>query len=110
MSVRSTNVYEEQSLGIFHEGVDEEHAFDPSGPRLSVWGRYLAMHARQQLAFGMSLETLVRLILIRAVDMWWLALSLFLICIIEKNELENPNNFSWFTIFSISTYPRSLEF
>lgn len=60
MSVRSTNVYEEQSLGIFHnEEFDEEHAFNPSGPRFSVWSRYLTMHARKQLAFGVSLESLV---------------------------------------------------
>jgi len=54
MSVRSTNVYEEQSLGVFHEqALDEENTFEPSGPRLTVWSRYLAMHARKQLAFGM---------------------------------------------------------
>lgn len=55
-SVRSTNVYEEQSLGIFHDAEDEEEAeegFETSGvPRISVWSRYLAMHARRQLAFG----------------------------------------------------------
>jgi len=56
MSVRSTNVYEEQSLGIFNEDddQDEEQKFEASGPRLTVWSRYLAMHARRQLAFGMS--------------------------------------------------------
>ena len=52
-SVRSTNVYEEQSLGIFHDIEDEiEEGFETSGPRMSVWSRYLAMHARRQLAFG----------------------------------------------------------
>ncbi|KIM40298.1 hypothetical protein M413DRAFT_176376 [Hebeloma cylindrosporum] len=85
MSVRSTNVYEEQSLGIFNEEVDEEEDFEPSGPRMTVWSRYLAMHARRQLAF----------------DMWWLAFSLFVICIIEKNNLENPANFGWFDIFRL---------
>lgn len=34
---------------------------------MTVWGNYLAMHARKQLAF----------------DMWWLGLALFLLCIIE---------------------------
>lgn len=51
--MRSTNVYEEQSLGIYHE--DEEEPEDTSlleGSRVSVWGRYLARHARMQLAFG----------------------------------------------------------
>lgn len=54
-SVRSTNVYEEQSLGLFQEDEDsdeEEEGFQPIGPRVTVWSRYLAMHARRQLAFG----------------------------------------------------------
>jgi len=46
-------VYEEQSLGIFPEETQVgEEGFENSGPRVSVWSRYLAMHARQQLAFG----------------------------------------------------------
>ncbi|KDR75691.1 hypothetical protein GALMADRAFT_248309 [Galerina marginata CBS 339.88] len=88
MSVRSTNVYEEQSLGIFNPDnpdAENEGTFEPSGPRMNVWSRYLAMHARQQLAF----------------DMWWLALSLFVICIIERSNLENPANFGWFNVFRI---------
>ncbi|PPQ87456.1 hypothetical protein CVT25_008192 [Psilocybe cyanescens] len=88
MSVRSTNVYEEQSLGVFNphdHDMDDEEDFEASGPRMNVWSRYLAMHARKQLAF----------------DMWWLALSLFVICIIEKNNLENPAQFGWFNIFRI---------
>lgn len=56
-SVRSTNVYEEQSLGVFdpqeHDDDDaESNVFDPQ--RTTTWSRYLAMHARQQLAFGKS--------------------------------------------------------
>lgn len=50
-SVRSTNVYEERSLGVF----DDENEFEePSseGSRVHVWGRYIAWHARKQLAFG----------------------------------------------------------
>lgn len=56
MSVRSTNVYEERSLGLFnphdHDTGDSEDTFVASGDRMTVWSRYLAMHARQQLAFG----------------------------------------------------------
>jgi len=54
-SVRSTNVYEERSLGIYHNDSSEsmnEEIFS-SGDRTTVWGNYLAMHARKQLAFGM---------------------------------------------------------
>ena len=53
-SVRSTNVYEEQSLGVFEdddESIDETQ-FQPSGSRASIWGKYLAMHMRRQLSFG----------------------------------------------------------
>ena len=53
-SVRSTNVYEERSLGIYEDdtSIDEEN-FSASGDRITVWGSYLSMHARKQLAFGM---------------------------------------------------------
>ncbi|KAF8841742.1 TrkH-domain-containing protein [Paxillus ammoniavirescens] len=86
--VRSTNVYEEQSLGIFNndDGLsDVERAFQFTGSRMTVWGRYLAMHARHQLSF----------------DMWWLALALFLVCIIEKDNLINAEIQGWFNIFTI---------
>ncbi|PFH52154.1 hypothetical protein AMATHDRAFT_57502 [Amanita thiersii Skay4041] len=85
MSVRSTNVYEERSLGIYRDyGVDEDQ-FNPTGTRVSVWSNYLALHARKQLAF----------------DMWWLATALFLVCIIERDNIENPEFYSWFTVLNI---------
>ncbi|KAF8435126.1 cation transport protein-domain-containing protein [Boletus edulis BED1] len=87
-AVRSTNVYEEQSLGIFHPDDQlsaAEQVFNTNGSRMAMWGRYLAMHARYQLSF----------------DMWWLALALFLICIIERDNLINPENQGWFNIFTI---------
>uniref|UniRef100_A0A8H7Y882 Potassium transport protein n=1 Tax=Psilocybe cubensis TaxID=181762 RepID=A0A8H7Y882_PSICU len=58
MSVRSTNVYEEQSLGVFNpldHDIEDEQDFVASGPRMNVWSRYLAMHARKQLAFVFEL-------------------------------------------------------
>ncbi|KAG7449729.1 uncharacterized protein BT62DRAFT_928462 [Guyanagaster necrorhizus] len=87
MSVRSTNVYEEQSLGIYRESEESEteSEFEPTGPRVVVWSRYLTMHARKQLAF----------------DMWWLGLALFLVCIIERPELDNTATMSYFNIFTI---------
>ncbi|KAF9446528.1 TrkH-domain-containing protein [Macrolepiota fuliginosa MF-IS2] len=86
-AVRSTNVYEEQSLGIFKDNPEpEEEEFQPSGSsRMHIWSRYLAMHARRQLAF----------------DMWWLFIAVFLICIIERHKLNNPDNYVWFNIFNI---------
>ncbi|KAJ8489572.1 hypothetical protein ONZ45_g13536 [Pleurotus djamor] len=85
MSVRSTNVYEEKSLGVYPEDEEEEDEFNPQGPRSSVWGRYLSMHARKQLAF----------------DMWWIASAIFLVCIVERSNLDNPENFGWFNIFNV---------
>ncbi|KAI6163432.1 cation transport protein-domain-containing protein [Pisolithus thermaeus] len=85
LSVRSTNVYEEQSLGIFPSDEDDEESFRPIGSRVAIWGRYLGMHARRQLSF----------------DMWWLSLGLFLVCIIERDNLDNPNIQGWFNIFTI---------
>ncbi|KAJ7099551.1 cation transport protein-domain-containing protein [Mycena belliarum] len=89
MSVRSTNVYEEQSLGVFNEETDpddDEDNFQPTGEsRVTVWSRYLAMHARKQLAF----------------DMWWLGLAVFLVCIIERKNIDSAETLSWFNIFSV---------
>ncbi|KAJ7125143.1 cation transport protein-domain-containing protein [Mycena epipterygia] len=88
MSVRSTNVYEEQSLGVFRDDEDseDEDNFEPTGEsRVTVWSRYLAMHARKQLAF----------------DMWWLGLAVFLVCIIERHSIDLEENFGWFNIFSV---------
>ncbi|KIM26890.1 hypothetical protein M408DRAFT_330271 [Serendipita vermifera MAFF 305830] len=97
MSVRSTNVYEEKSLGIFSEEQDndsedssllsQEHRFGrrEGESRTKIWGEYLIWHAKQQLAF----------------DMWWLGLALWLICIIERFPLMDPENQSWFNIFTV---------
>ncbi|KAJ4483156.1 cation transport protein-domain-containing protein [Lentinula lateritia] len=87
MSVRSTNVYEEQSLGVYRESMiaDEDPDFQLAGPRMTVWSKYLAMHARKQLSF----------------DMWWLGLALFLVCIIERPNLDDTSKATWFNIFNI---------
>ncbi|KAI0299527.1 cation transport protein-domain-containing protein [Russula brevipes] len=88
MSVRSTNVYEERSLGIFednNDNLENEADYPATDSRVAIWGRYLGRHARRQLSF----------------DMWWLSLALFLICIVERGQLRNPNNASWFTIFAV---------
>jgi hypothetical protein len=53
MSVRSTNVYEEKSLGVFgddDESIDEE-TLTITGPPVTVWSRYLAFHIRKQFSF-----------------------------------------------------------
>lgn len=86
--MRSTNVYEDQSLGIFRledKLAAAEYALMTDGSRMAMWGRYLTLHARYQLSFGASSFYLARCLhLISLVkDMWWLAMALFLVCIIE---------------------------
>ncbi|CCL99455.1 uncharacterized protein FIBRA_01473 [Fibroporia radiculosa] len=92
LSVRSTNVYEERALGIYkHRDREDEYILDEAHwnagqeSRVAIWGRYLLRHARKQLSF----------------DMWWLALSLFLLCIIERTPLAATYNAVWFNIWSL---------
>ncbi|SMR56893.1 unnamed protein product [Zymoseptoria tritici ST99CH_1E4] len=75
ISVRRTNVYEEQSLGLF--GGEETAAGDgePS---------YVSMHLRRQLSF----------------DLWYIFLGLFIITIVEGDRIADPGEPS-FTIFAI---------
>ncbi|PWN49886.1 hypothetical protein IE53DRAFT_122868 [Violaceomyces palustris] len=84
LSVRSTNVYEERSLGIYEPSVEDDEANIPNQNNAKVWGNFLAAHARRQLAF----------------DIWWLGFALWLVCIIEKNNIEDPTSNGWFTVFS----------
>jgi Trk-type K+ transport system membrane component len=114
MSVRSTNVYEEKSLGIFADEVEndsddssllsQERRFDhrEGESRSKVWGEYLLWHAKSVSPFQrtpLKLTTTFRQQL--AFDMWWLGLALWLICIIERTPLMDPNNQSWFTVFTV---------
>ena len=77
-------------FGVFDDddtSLDEE-GFTPTGSRATIWRRYLAMHMRKQLSFGELLATRFyecaeKLTARDRVDMWWLGLGLFLVCIIE---------------------------
>ena len=72
MTVRSTNVYEDRAIGVFESDSDnsddenlskKEKEFEenarrvPKYQRQRVWGKYLAFHARRQLAFGKYTNT-----------------------------------------------------
>ncbi|KAI0320948.1 cation transport protein-domain-containing protein [Amylostereum chailletii] len=86
MSVRATNVYEEKSLGIFEEeddaeeDIEDEADYPETDSRVAIWGRYLGRHARRQLSFG---------------------LALFLLCIIERDNIRSPDNDAWFNLFNL---------
>lgn len=82
MSIRSTNVYEERSLGVYEDESDDGSEREVEAGRSP--GTYIAYHARKQLAF----------------DMWWLVLALWLVCVVERGNIDNPRS-PWISIFSI---------
>jgi hypothetical protein len=58
ISVRSTNVYEERSLGIFEtesDNIENEADYPETDVRTAIWGHYLGRHMRRQLSFGTSI-------------------------------------------------------
>ncbi|KAJ8503159.1 hypothetical protein ONZ45_g11106 [Pleurotus djamor] len=87
LSIRSTNVYEEKSLGIFQVPPDEKDQ-EPTNleslpPRERV-GKYLDWHLRRQVSN----------------DMWWLVWSVFFIAIIERGSIMDENK-KWFDMFRV---------
>ena len=137
-SVRATNVYEERSLGVYEDdadALDDELNDDarwnaPAESRVAIWGKYLARHARRQLSFGEIYETAKdsECEMFNAfgdTDMWWLAVSLFLLCIVEvsaicaseaqsgglvlttsqRSSLTDSSKISYFNVFALSTFP-----
>ncbi|KAK1220584.1 hypothetical protein PQX77_016636 [Marasmius sp. AFHP31] len=89
ISIRSTNSYEEQSLGVFDEPTEEEeeepqdHEMEHLGVRQRVH-RYVGWHLRKQVSL----------------DIWWLVWGVFLVAIIERNNLMDEDK-KWFDIFRV---------
>ncbi|KZS90153.1 TrkH-domain-containing protein [Sistotremastrum niveocremeum HHB9708] len=89
MSIRSTNVYEEKSLGVFVPEPEDEEDVEPQfrgiqNRRERIF-KYLGWHVRHQLSF----------------DLWWLVIGIWLVAIIERDKLMDEDNFGWFNIFRI---------
>ncbi|KAK9899237.1 hypothetical protein P389DRAFT_209225 [Cystobasidium minutum MCA 4210] len=82
LSIRSTNVYEEKSMGLYDEAEDDDSQTEAHAGSV---GSYFAHHARKQLAF----------------DIWWLGLALWAICIVERTNIDDPATDSYFNIFTI---------
>ncbi|KAJ7154458.1 cation transporter, partial [Mycena haematopus] len=87
MTIRSTNVYESESLGVFEEPPDEEDEepvdLDKIEPREAL-GRYLKWHLDRQIS----------------IDIWWLVWGVFLVAIIERHNLLDQDK-KWFDMFRI---------
>lgn len=81
ISIRRTNVYEEQSLGVYIKDNNLNHEDDVNAelsPR-----NFIGNHLRNQLSF----------------DLWFVFLGLFIICIAENGRLEKDE--IRFTVFTI---------
>ncbi|PSS34077.1 hypothetical protein PHLCEN_2v1871 [Hermanssonia centrifuga] len=79
LSVRATNVYEENSLGIYRPDAREEdhqHMPDATEKRVAIWGIYLMRHARKQLSFETQIGN-------------------------QRDGLEDPEK-PWFSVFALS--------
>lgn len=75
ISIRRTNVYEEQSLGIY---APDDKAQEDESPR-----NFVGTHLRNQLSF----------------DLWFIFLGLFIICIAEGNKIDGLD--IRFTVFTV---------
>ncbi|KAI0697181.1 cation transport protein-domain-containing protein [Cytidiella melzeri] len=88
MSIRSTNVYEERSLGVFKAPAadeDEEPNLREDISRRQRIFQYFGWHLRRQVAY----------------DIWWLVSGIFIICIIERTIIMDDVNAPWFNLFRI---------
>uniref|UniRef100_A0A0W0GBM9 Putative potassium transporter n=1 Tax=Moniliophthora roreri TaxID=221103 RepID=A0A0W0GBM9_MONRR len=89
ISIRSTNTYEEQSLGVFEQPPEDEDE-EPQAQDLKDLAvgqrvhRYLGWHLKKQMS----------------VDIWWLVWGVFIVTIIERNNLLDPDK-KWFDLFRV---------
>ncbi|KAJ6562832.1 potassium transporter [Mycena vulgaris] len=87
MTIRSTNVYESESLGVFEEPPAEEDEeptdLEKFEPRERI-GRYLLWHLDRQMS----------------IDIWWLVWGVFLVAVIERHSLLDEEK-KWFDMFRI---------
>jgi len=90
LGVRSTNVYEDRSIALYDDELDEDEPessvfIRPGMTKAKIWGEYTAWHLKRQLSF----------------DLWWLALAVFAICVFERGKLLDPSKSSYINVFSI---------
>ncbi|PYH96087.1 ankyrin repeat-containing protein [Aspergillus ellipticus CBS 707.79] len=75
IAMRTTNVYEERSLGIYNDEYDKSHQSDSS----------LTAHIQRQLGF----------------DLWYVMLGFFLVAVAEGKRLQDNRNDLAFSLFPI---------
>lgn len=78
ISIRKTNVYEEQALGIYRKDTKSLNDYDENNAK-----SFVSTHIRKQLGF----------------DLWFIAICCFIICIADMHKLEkDPLNFNVFKV------------
>jgi Trk-type K+ transport system membrane component len=111
MTIRNTNVYEERSLGVFSEDQQEERKEQPELPQSSTLmgnlkrqftsspGNQFRPHPAQMAYWNRGDFIRQQLRGQLGHDLWWIALAVFLITIIETGQFErNPVVFATFNI------------
>lgn len=79
LSVRSSNTYEEQALGLFPQDLEMDE-------KTHTGSSYLLTHAKNQLAF----------------DLWYVFLGVFCLCISEAPSIMDPKQPVCYNILSLS--------
>ena len=110
MTIRNTNVYEERSLGVFAEDQQKEKQVEESPQSPTLMGnlkrQFSARPGSQFRVRHSQMASWNRGDFIRQQlrgqlghDLWWIALAVFLITIIETGQFErNPVVFATFNI------------
>ncbi|GAA5922294.1 uncharacterized protein JCM15063_003250 [Sporobolomyces koalae] len=74
LSIRSTNVYEEKSMGVYDEDVEEDlDEAEAEFAKTRSATEYIGFHARRQLAW----------------DIWFIILGVWLLAIIERGRIRS---------------------
>ncbi|KAJ3570181.1 hypothetical protein NP233_g4576 [Leucocoprinus birnbaumii] len=88
MSIRSTNVYEERSLGVYEleeqDEYEEPKDIEKIKNRRERIMKYFGWHFRRQMS----------------IDIWWLVWGVFIIAIMERNNLMDQDK-KWFDLFRV---------
>lgn len=88
ISIRRTNVYEEQSLGVYAGHHEQQQQQEGQGNTDDADNQnatsFIGAHLRKQLSF----------------DLWFVFMGLFIICIAEGDRIKDPN-YPEFSIFQV---------
>ena len=95
LTIRSTNVYEERSLGIYAKDINRNDDTEAIGFWSGLRRRVSVLERKGSKNYFFIQQLRAQL----AHDLWWLALAILLILIVESAQFENnPATFSVFNV------------